>query len=180
MVQGDDARRWIAAARRGDRRAFGALFAEYAPMVHGVLLARVERSEVDDLMQDVFVTAMERLAQLRDDDAFGAWLATIARNRATDFHRARRPTTDLVDEIPAPSSHGARDSRDEAARVLAHIRALPEAYREPLVLRLVEGLSGPEIAARVGLTPESVRVNLHRGMKKLRERLGEAPATDDP
>ena len=50
------------------------------------------------------------------------------------------------------------------------IRSLPEAYRETLVLRLVEGMTGPEIAARTGLTAASVRVNLHRGMKMLRER----------
>ena len=55
------------------------------------------------------------------------------------------------------------------------VKSLPEAYRETLVLRLVEGLSGPEIAERTGLTPASVRVNLHRGMKLLREKLG-APA----
>ena len=51
------------------------------------------------------------------------------------------------------------------------IRSLPEAYRETLVLRLVEGMTGPEIAKRTGLTAASVRVNLHRGMKMLREQL---------
>lgn len=55
--------------------------------------------------------------------------------------------------------------------VLAAIRSLPEAYREPLILRLVEGMTGPEIAERTGLTPGSVRVNLHRGMRQLREKL---------
>ena len=65
--------------------------------------------------------------------------------------------------------------RTEALAALAVIQTLPEAYRETLVLRLVEGMTGPEIAARTGLTPASVRVNLHRGMKQLRERL-EAPA----
>jgi RNA polymerase sigma-70 factor, ECF subfamily len=48
---------------------------------------------------------------------------------------------------------------------------LPEAYRETLMMRLVEGMTGPEIAARTGLTPDSVRVNLHRGMKLLRDAL---------
>ena len=56
--------------------------------------------------------------------------------------------------------------------MLAAIRGLPEAYHEPLILRLVEGMTGPEIAARTGLTAGSVRVNLHRGMQMLRERLG--------
>ncbi len=52
--------------------------------------------------------------------------------------------------------------------MLHHVRSLPEAYRETLLLRLVEGLSGPEIAEAVGLTAASVRVNLHRGMELLR------------
>jgi RNA polymerase sigma-70 factor, ECF subfamily len=59
----------------------------------------------------------------------------------------------------------------EALAVLDTIRGLPDAYRETLMLRLVEGLTGPEIAAQTGLTPDSVRVNLHRGMKMLREKI---------
>ena len=55
--------------------------------------------------------------------------------------------------------------------MLQLIRHLPEAYRETLMLRLVEGMSGPEIAERTGMTPGSVRVNLHRGITMLRERL---------
>jgi RNA polymerase sigma-70 factor (ECF subfamily) len=60
----------------------------------------------------------------------------------------------------------------EAHHVLATIRELPEAYRETLVMRLLEGMSGPEIAEVTGLEPGSVRINLHRGMKLLRQRLG--------
>lgn len=159
----------VALARNGDRGAFARLHHEYAAMVHGILLARVPGGEVDDLAQDVFVTAIERLQSLRDDRAFGAWLATIARNRATDFHRQKRDEVELLDDsVHDPSSR--KDS--EALHVLMLVRSLPEAYRETLVLRLVEGMTGPEIAARTGLTPGSVRVNLHRGMQLLREKLG--------
>ena len=59
-----------------------------------------------------------------------------------------------------------------AAAALAAIRSLPEAYHETLILRLVEGLTGPQIAVCTGLTQGSVRVNLHRGFKLLRESLG--------
>ena len=69
-------------------------------------------------------------------------------------------------ELPA-----AREERTDALDVLEALRSLPEAYRETLTLRLVEGMTGPEIAARTGLTEGSVRVNLHRGMKQLKERL---------
>ncbi|MCC7342313.1 MAG: sigma-70 family RNA polymerase sigma factor, partial [Bryobacterales bacterium] len=66
----------------------------------------------------------------------------------------------------------AKNGREiEALTVLAEIQHLPESYRETLIMRLVEGLTGPEIAAQTGLTPDSVRVNLHRGMKLLRKRL---------
>ena len=156
----------VAAARAGDRAAFGQLYSQYSRMVHGILLARVPRHEVDDLVQDVFLVAMRRLGTLRDDAAFGGWLATVARNRANDYHRRRAETAELPEDVEA------RDALEaESAQVLAAIRALPEAYRETLILRLVEGMTGPEIAARTGLTPGSVRVNLHRGMEQLRARL---------
>jgi RNA polymerase sigma-70 factor (ECF subfamily) len=78
-----------------------------------------------------------------------------------------------ADETPLPDELAGEDpGRSEARFVLEAVRSLPEAYRETLILRLVEGMSGPEIAARTGLTPGSVRVNLHRGMKQLREKLG--------
>ncbi len=157
----------VESVRGGDRDAFGKLYASYAPMVHGILLARVPRSEVDDMVQDIFLVAFKRLHTLRDAAAFGPWVAMIARNRAMDFYRQTRETEELPEDLAGRSFLDA-----EAKEVLAVIRALPVAYRETLILRLVEGMTGPEIAGRTGLTPESVRVNLHRGMKILRERLG--------
>lgn len=157
----------VTAARGGDRAAFGRLFRALSPLVHGVLLARVRPAEADDLMQDVFLAAFERVSTLRDGAALGGWLCAIARHRAADHHRARRDLVELSEDL----GHADAD-RAEAERVLRAIHALPEAYRETLVLRLVEGLTGPEIAEQVGLTPDSVRVNLHRGMKILREKLG--------
>jgi RNA polymerase sigma-70 factor, ECF subfamily len=160
--------RLVREARDGDQSAFGRLYERYARMVHGLLLARAPHADVDDLVQDVFLAAWNRLDALRDPAAFGGWLSMIARNRATDFHRRHIAAVELPDELPGRDGTAART---EALAVLETIKALPEAYRETLVLRLVEGLTGPEIAERTGLTPASVRVNLHRGMKLLRERL---------
>jgi len=157
----------VEAVRRGDRESFGRLYDLYGPMVHGILLARVPWGEVDDLVQDVFLVAFKRIHTLREAGAFGGWLAMIARNRAVDFHRRRRETEELPEDLAQRSS-----ADPEANEALALIRGLPEAYRETLVLRLVEGMTGPEIAERTGLTPASVRVNLHRGMKLLRGKLG--------
>jgi RNA polymerase sigma-70 factor (ECF subfamily) len=169
----DDLRVRVQAARGGDERAFERLYEQFGRMVHGVLLARVPTDHVDDLVQDVFMTAWQRLDQLKEEAAFGSWLATIARNRARDFHRQRPDFVRLDETAPAPASSPTAPL--EARRALSAIRTLPDAYRETLVLRLVEGLTGPEIAERTGLTPASVRVNLHRGMTLLRHKLGVEP-----
>lgn len=150
----------------GDREGFGRLYDLYAPLVHGILLARVPRTEVDDLVQDIFLHAFKKLHTLRDSSAFGPWIAMIARNRAVDYYRRSRETVEITDEV-----RGTDKQESKAAEILELIRSLPEAYRETMVLRLVEGMTGPEIAARTGLTAASVRVNLHRGMKLLREKL---------
>jgi RNA polymerase sigma-70 factor (ECF subfamily) len=162
-------------ARRGDRAAFADLYDDYASMVHGILISMVTAQDAKDLVQDVFLSALRAIEGLERDDRFGPWVATIARNRAKDAYKSRTPEVGL-DEVldpAAPETHAEQPAGEdeEAERVFAVVRDLPEAYRETLCLRLVEGLTGPEIATRTGLTHGSVRVNLHRGMKLLRERL---------
>ncbi len=166
----------VSAAREGDRAAFGCLYDRYARMVHGILLSRVPPREVDDLVQEVFLLALRKLHSLRESSRFGGWLGTITRNRANDYFRKAGPVDKLTDAV----SDGQAESRTtnhaaerDAAAILSVIRALPETYREPLMLRLVEGMTGPEIALRTGLTHGSVRVNLFRGMQLLREKLSE-------
>jgi RNA polymerase sigma-70 factor (ECF subfamily) len=120
----------------------------------------------------VFVTALERIGDLRDGAAFGGWLLAMARTRAVDLRRKPRllPVSNEVAALAAPAADGA--ATIDAATALVAIRELPEAFRETLLMRLVEGMTGPDIAARTGMTHGSVRVNLHRGMTLLRERLG--------
>lgn len=157
----------VRAAQAGDREAFGELYRLYGRMIHGILLARLPSAEVDDLTHDVFLRALERLGSLREPEAFGGWIAAIARRGAIDRGRRGLREVPLAEDEPAPEPAG------EAWAVVRLIQGLPEAYRETLVLRLVEGMSGPEIAERTGLTPGSVRVNLHRGYEMLRARLSE-------
>jgi RNA polymerase sigma-70 factor (ECF subfamily) len=165
----------VSSVRAGDREAYGRLYEAYSRMVHGILLARVPYGEVDDLVQDVFLVALRKIDSLRDPNLFGPWLAMITRNRAMDFHRRSRDTAELTDDLPVADTSA---PEAEATEVLNLIRLLPEAYREPLILRFVEGMTGPEIAMRTGLAPASVRVNIHRGMKLLREKMGAREAQD--
>src|SRR6202030_2431073 len=116
--------------------------------------------------------ALRNLPVIREASRFGPWLAAIARNRATDFHRRGKPT-DSLDSQPggaAAVENPQREmAREDSIALLNAVRELPDVYRETLVMRFVEGMTGPEIAARTGLTHGSVRVNLHRGIEMLRE-----------
>jgi RNA polymerase sigma-70 factor (ECF subfamily) len=165
-----------ARAKSGDRLAFARLYERHAPGVHGVLLAVAPREEAHDLVQEVFLLALRAIGRLEDPASVGAWLLAIARNRARDAHKSRKPVVEMPEDLEPVAVDGADPGagigeEQEAGRALDAVRGLPEAYRETLILRLVEGFSGPEIAARTGMTHGSVRVNLHRGMKLLRERL---------
>jgi len=164
----------VAAAARGDRAAWATLYSWYAPIIHSLLLLTVARREADELTQEVFLKAMPRLKDLRNNAALGAWLCQIARNEAATWGRKQRTKqTHLaaLSQTP-PRSDTAENQPLDPDAVLNQLRTLPEAYRETLALRLIAGLTGPQIAAATGLTPASVRVNLCRGMAMLRGVLG--------
>ncbi|MGH7132780.1 MAG: RNA polymerase sigma factor [Phycisphaerales bacterium] len=172
-----DERALVAAARAGDRKAWEVVWRRYGPVIHGVLLARAGADAADDLTQEVFVKAMREIGSLRDEDHLVHWLVTIARNaaasRGRSGWRAGLRLVRLARETRAGNGNGAAgEVGEEARRVLGAIGGLPEAYQETLVLRLVEGLTGPQIAASLGMTHGSVRVNLCKGMEMLRTQLG--------
>jgi RNA polymerase sigma-70 factor (ECF subfamily) len=156
----------VVAAQGGSRAAFTGLYERFHRVVHALALARVPACDAGDVVQDVFADAWSKLARLREPAAFAGWIVTMARNRAIDAARRRRPVDEPADLAIDPPP------RVEAAAALRAIRELPDTYRETLIMRLVEGLTGPEIAEHTGMSAGSVRVHLHRGMTLLRARLG--------
>ena len=103
--------RLIHAAVEGDRAAFGELYLRYARMVHGILLARVPAGDAEDLVQDVFLSAMRQLRGLRTAAAFRGWLGAIARNRAIDYFRQARQSEgiQIIDRDAVLLHHAAGD-----------------------------------------------------------------------
>jgi RNA polymerase sigma-70 factor, ECF subfamily len=157
----------VGAARAGDDDAFTALYRRFAPVAHGIALARLGRSDAEDVVQEVFLALHRNLARLRAPEALPGWIRTTTERACIDRMRRRgRETGAALDDVASPAPAPPRG--DLAERVLACLQRLPGAYRETLVWRLVEGLTGPEIAARTGMTEGSVRVNLHRGLALLR------------
>ena len=156
--------------------SFDELWQSHEPAVLAILRRMLGAAAAEDASQDVALQAYANLHTLRDPDRFGGWICTIARNAARDVHtehRRRQETSlddDHADMLPA------RDEGDPrvAEEILEAVRKLPPAYREPLLLRLRDGLDGAEIASRLAMTQGSIRVNLCKGMKLLRHRLGTA------
>jgi RNA polymerase sigma factor (sigma-70 family) len=164
----------------------GALWHEHRLWVAAILLAYMPReAELEDLLQEVAVILVSRIGELRDPGALRPWLRTIAINTARMDARARRtrrvhlrPLEDEDGEmvLADPSSAHeqlASDTRAEAEAVMRLCRALPEDYREPLLLRSVHGLTQKQIAATLGLPETTIETRLARARRLLRQQVQE-------
>ncbi len=176
-------------ARAGDGEAFRKLFEKYqrrlALWAHYRLGEGLRATlDVDDVVQETFLEAARDIGRFeyRAADSFFRWLASIARHVIEDAaRRERRKKRDggkRVDAAAAQLADTLTPSRIlfQAERVRAlmdRLDALPEQYREAIVLARLEGLSPSEVAARLGKPREAVALLLHRGLKRLR---GEARA----
>lgn len=164
-------------AARADPTAFAPLYERYRDRVYWYLRTRVATPEdAADLLQQVFLHALDRLDQYNPRKApFVAWLFGIARNLAINAHRGRRPTVswDLIPEVlrlAAADDPEAQVLRNESLAWLAGVFArLDQSKRELLVLRYVVGLSFAEIAGTVGKSEVSVRQQVSRTLRSLKE-----------
>lgn len=163
------------AAMSGDRAALERLWAGHRRWVAAVLLAHRPRGiEVDDLLQEVAWTVVRRIQTLREPETFRPWLRTIAVNAARAAARRANSVPIRAESTPDQGSELAQagvaaDRRDEGRRLLELAGRLPEAYREPLLMRCVQGMSHREIGAALGLPVSTIETRIARGRRRLRE-----------
>ena len=175
--ESDGDQRVIEAARRGDPAAFAALAARNGDWVRGVIFGVLgNHDELDDVAQQVWTTVWHQLDRLRDVRCWRSWLYRLARNAALDAGRdqARRrevcgngiamPETAYADAGPAARVVAG----EQAGVVMQAIRDLPPLYREPFVLRHVQGWSYAQIAEVMGLPVDTVETRLVRARRRLR------------
>lgn len=168
----------LPAAQRGDTQAYGRLVGATQRMVASVALAvtrDVHTSE--DIAQETFLTAWQRIGQLGNPQSFLPWLRQVARNRAIDHVRAQRYRETPVDPLDTLAAVAAspqdgpaeRFVTDEDARQLAEaLDEIPETSRDVLLLYYREGEDTREVAALLGITEAAVRKRLQRGRDSLR------------
>jgi len=164
--------------RRGDHRAADHLLERYLRACRAVALAVTgSEADADDVCQDAFVAAMERIDDCRDPARFGGWLLQIVRNRARNLlrhHHVRR--AEVLDEAMAadgPSPLLELERHDLRRHLRAALAELTVTQREVVLLHDLEGWKHAEIADRMGLPSGTVRSHLHHARHRLRQILNQ-------
>jgi RNA polymerase sigma-70 factor (ECF subfamily) len=158
----------VIAARGGEQWAFEALFRRHANLVFGLSYRLMPKdAEVDDVVQDVFSIAFERLDSLQNPQAFAAWLGSIVVNTVSKRLRRRRllerlgiRTSDPIDPDQVVSPVAPVEAATELKIVYGLLQSLPTEERVALVLRRVEGLEIAQIAEHMGLSVSTVKRRL--------------------
>jgi RNA polymerase sigma-70 factor (ECF subfamily) len=127
-----------------------------------------DRSTADDLVQDTLVRAWRSIDQLANPAAARGWLLTILRRENARRFERKRPVEAQLPVEAVADQHRDYDTSTEAFVLRRALAALPEDYREPLLLQVIYGYSQQEIAAQLGLTPGGVGSRLFRARQKMR------------
>lgn len=166
--------RLMAASQGGDRKAYTVLLEEASRWLQRFFARKVPPAQVDDLVQEVLMSVHAKRASYDSARPFLPWLAAIARYRWVDHLRKvyRREENALED------FDGSEDSKEEAIMARVSLERLfeyiPDKQAEVIELVKIEGLSIREASGRTGQSESAVKVNIHRGLKKLSAIIEEA------
>ncbi len=176
-----DEQELIRRSQQGDGEAFGQIIERYKSKVFNLAYGMIgDRSEADDLAQEVFIKAYYALPKFQFRSEFGTWLYRIAVNHVRDYlrknkHRLDELSIDKLGETIPGASDASFEERQLADRrrrlVQTALGRLPEKYRTILALRDMQGMPYEEISRLLAISPGTVDSRLHRARKKLRERL---------
>ncbi len=163
------AQKWL----DGDMKAFSALYDYFVDKIYKFVYFKVPASEAEDLTENIFVKVLENSQNYAvAKGSFSTWIYTIARNTVIDFYRTNKQDLSLQEAILL-EDHGQDTTRRVEgvlnAKILKHaIAKLPEKYRDLLVLRFIDDMEYAEMADILDKSEGSIRVDLHRALKKLK------------
>jgi RNA polymerase sigma-70 factor (ECF subfamily) len=165
------------AAIRGDREAFEMIIRTQSRALFAIAYGILQnREEAEDVVQDALIKAWKTRWRVRDPEKFPAWLCMIARHRARDVFRKRRPVS--MSEIPEKAEVETTDTASLDRQLHSALAALPELHRAALTLRYFEEMDYATIENRLGLTNGSLRGILGRALASMRNQLKPALASE--
>lgn len=156
--------------RNGNRKAQFEIYKLYASAMYNVALRIVnDEAEAEDVLQEAFLDAFNRMADFRQETTFGLWLKQIVINRSINYLRKRKAEFVSIDEVDVAEEPMANE--EETQLKLAHVKQamneLPDGYRVVLTLYLFEGYDHEEIAHILKITENTSRSQYMRAKKKL-------------
>jgi len=163
----------ISRIRAGDEDALALLHDRYAQVVYSVALrVLAETTQAEDILQELFLQ-LWRNPQAFDSNrgSLGAWLAVIARHRAIDYLRRRRPETDIEDVVIAVDTRVEQttDRNMAIAKIRAAVEGLPAEQRKPLEMAFFEGLTHSEISSKTGEPLGTIKTRIRAALLTLRK-----------
>ena len=168
----------ILRARRGDaegRETFGELVTRYQTSVFNVCYRILhERGEAEDLAQEVFIRAYDRIHTFDIEREFGPWIRRVAANLCLNHLESQKPTTELDDERdadPAQRPESVVELKERSEQIRDALSSLPAHYRVVVELRHYQEMSYDEIAAELNIPLSDVKSHLFRARKLLAEKL---------
>lgn len=189
-VESGDEAGWVAAAQRGDHRAFAEIVRRYQRPIHRIAYGMTRNaSDADDVAQETFVRAYQAIDRFRVGEPLYPWLSRIAVNLVYTLfrRRRRRPETPLEPLLEAGRQWATEDdpveesaTRERHRRLDAAFAELKPEHRSILVLRVVEGLSYDEIARTLSVPIGTVMSRLSRARQELKRRLAERTGEQQP
>jgi RNA polymerase sigma-70 factor (ECF subfamily) len=163
----------VTLAQSGDSRAFERLYRQHVSRVHSLVRRMVPDADAEELTQDVFVRAWQKLGSFRGESAFGTWLHRLAVNLMLE-HRAglgRDRKRWASDEAAIGDQPARRETIDEGLDMDDAVRQLPDGMRQIFVLYDVEGYQHDEIGTMLGISTGTSKSQLHRARMALRQLL---------
>ncbi len=161
------------AIRSGDESAMATLYDRYSGLVYAVALRVLgDTGAAEDVLQEVFLQLWRNPAAFDSGRGnLGAWLAVIARNRAIDGLRKRRPESDIADVVLSvePDLAGEAERSRALEKIRGELSAMPAPQRSALEMAYFEGLTHTEIAARTGEPLGTIKTRIRTGLQALRQ-----------
>ena len=154
------------AALKGDQDAYRLLLTDLRPWLTAYFSKRIHRNAVEDLAQDTLITLHRKRQAFNPDYPFGPWIAAVARHRWIDHMRStlKYVETELDDDFP---SHNAGQNECAKHDVRTLLKLIPSAQAEVIEMVKLKEMSVEEVSRQTGHSPSSIKVMVHRGMKKM-------------
>ena len=173
LAQGDSERADVALAAAGDQQAYERLYRAHVARIHSLVRRMVGGDgDADELVQDAFVRAWQRLSTFRGESAFGTWLHRLTVNLVLNWQKSRNRGRKLFDDdAMIDLSAGRRETPEEAMDLESALKELPKGARQIFVLHDVEGFKHEEIADMLDITSGTSKAQLHRARMLMRRHL---------